>query len=82
MRPKLRKSLKQLYDNKEKLKQYLKTGLLMNHLSMREEWVVIPMIYCETLPDINNLCRVCDLHVITGNNLGNSQLDLYYGFHN
>ena len=70
---KLRKSLKQLYDNKEKLKQYLKTGLLMNHLSMREEWVVIPMIYCETLQDINNLCRVCDLHVIAGNNLANSQ---------
>ena len=57
----------QLNDNKEKLIQYLQSDLLMDHWNIREDWVVIPMIYCEAIAPGFKLCDTCELHIIKGN---------------
>ena len=66
----LTKSLQQLKDTKEKIVQYLRTDILMDHLKLKREWTLIPMIYCEVQQGIRigNNCS-CNDYIITGKNL-------------
>ena len=63
----LTKSLQQLKDTKEKITQYLRTDILMDHLKLKREWMLIPMIYCEVQQGIRigDNCS-CNDYIITG----------------
>ena len=62
----LTKSLQQLKDTKEKIVQYLRTDILMDHLKLKREWTLIPMIYCEEILESIQICADCLNFIIVG----------------
>ena len=62
----IQKSLHQLLETKEELKTYFKYNILEEKSTICSEWVFVPMIYCESIEEGNNICDSCAKFMIKG----------------
>ena len=62
----IQKSLHQLLETKEDLKTYFKYNILEEKSTICSEWVFVPMIYCESIEEGNNICDSCAKFIIKG----------------
>ena len=61
----IEKQLQQVHDTKDDLEKYLASDILKDAW-ITNDWVYIPMIYCEEMSDSIEICQDCKKFIIIG----------------
>ena len=66
----IEKKLQQLHDTKDDLEKYFLSGILKEQW-ISNDWVFIPMVYCEEILDSIHICADCEKFIIIGKKIFN-----------
>ena len=61
----IKKKLQQLHDTKDDLEKYFLSGILKEQW-ISNDWVFIPMVYCEEVLESIQICADCEKFMIIG----------------
>ena len=62
----LEKSLNQLEETLKFLQMYFQSGILPSEDHVSTGWIFIPMVYCDNIDDLVQICDSCRRHIIKG----------------